>query len=152
MEWYPGQLKRTSSVLRMILNDFAWSFSQGSGFLCFIRKQGSWTSTWRDFSLWGILNYSDFLAYFQRWLIPREITQMQIINLHDGPAQAGRTRGFLAVNLVAPTKGRKALEQDRSPVASLDAITPCTSAGPLHRWRFVFEGHWTPPISLMHHN
>lgn len=36
---------------------------------------------------------------------------MQIINLHDRPAHVGKTHGFLTVNLVAPTKKRKALEQ-----------------------------------------
>lgn len=65
-----------------------------------------------------------FFTCFQKRLIPGEITQMQIINLHDGPAHVGKTHGFLAVNLVAPTKERKTLEQDQSTIASLNVITP----------------------------
>lgn len=100
----------------------------------------------------GHLELFWFFTCFQKRLIPREITQMQIINLHDGPAHVGKTHGFLAVNLVAPTKKRQALEQDWSTIASLHVITPWTNASPLHRWRFLFEDHWTPPIFLMHHN
>lgn len=36
---------------------------------------------------------------------------MEIINLHNGPAHVGKTHSFLAVNLVEPTKKRKALER-----------------------------------------
>lgn len=67
------------------------------------------------FSLQGILSYSVFFTCFEKWLIPGEITQMQIINLHERPAHVGKAHGFLAVNLVTPTKKRKALEHDCFP-------------------------------------
>lgn len=60
-----------------------------------------------------------FFTCFEKWLIPGEITQMQIINLHERPAHVGKAHGFLAVNLVTPRK-----ERPLSMIASLDIITP----------------------------
>lgn len=137
--------------LRMNHSDLAWSIGQYSGFLCLSQCQSFGAIAGEIFSA-SHLEIFWFFTCFQRWLIPGGIIQMQIINLHDGPAHVGKTQSFLAVNMTEPTKKRKALEQYWSTVASLDVITPWTNTRPLHRWRFRFEGHWTLPISLMHHN
>lgn len=129
--------------LRMNHNDLAWCFGQHIGCLCLSWSQSSGNVPGDIFSS-GHLEFFWFFTCFLKWkLIPGEITQMQIINLHDGPAHVGKTHRFLAVNLVEPTEKKKALEQHWSTIASLNIITTWTNARALHRWRFGFEGHWT---------
>lgn len=95
--------------LRMNHNDLAWCFGQHIGCLCLSWSQSSGNVPGDIFSS-GHLEFFWFFTCFLKWkLIPGEITQMQIINLHDGPAHVGKTHRFLAVNLVEPTEKKRPL-------------------------------------------